>query len=284
MRLSKRPLDPGQVDTKKQRSDNRSESPKDRQFVTALARGLEILRCFDAENTELGSVDLARMTGLPQSTVWRLCYTLVQCGFLVPCERSDKLQIGTPVLSLGYGALATMGFDETLRREMKKLAVDFDAAVSMAAPDGEHMIITQRARGNGVLLVNLQVGSRLPIARSSFGWGYLAALPEKERKKEMSWLLPEGYPDRASLRKNIQLACDDYEKSGYVINCGVFHKNINAIAIPFMDTERKTIKVINCGAPSQVLPPKVMREKVAPRLQELVRTAMAAELAESTSG
>ena len=53
---------------------------EDRQFVTALSRGLEVLRCFTAERVELGTTEIARLTSMPQPTVWRLCYTLSKLG------------------------------------------------------------------------------------------------------------------------------------------------------------------------------------------------------------
>lgn len=265
------------------RSKKIAPEGKDRRYVTALARGLNILRCFDADHTELGSVELAKMTGLPQSTVWRLCYTLVQHGFLVPCEKNDKLQIGTPVLSLGYSALSVLGFDDNLRREMREVAVDFDAAVSIASPDQEDMIINQRARGNGVLLVNLSVGSRLPIVRSAFGWGYLALLSEQKRLEVLERLIPESHPDKIFLLDNIRNAIAEYQRHGYVINTGVFHKNINAIAIPFQDPRGSTIHVINCGAPAQTLSVKCMREQVAPRLMALVKTARISQMAKMSN-
>ena len=73
----------------------------DRQYVTALARGLEILRCFGARKPELGTTEIAQLTGLPQPTVWRLCHTLIKCGYLAPSPGKDKLRIGAGVLSLG---------------------------------------------------------------------------------------------------------------------------------------------------------------------------------------
>src|SRR3954470_22827873 len=83
-----------------------AEKEKDRQFVTALARGLGVLRCFTHATPELGTAEIARMTGLPQPTVWRLCHTLMQEGYLVQADRGDKLRPGIPVLSLGYAAIA----------------------------------------------------------------------------------------------------------------------------------------------------------------------------------
>jgi len=267
----------------KKNSENIRKQAKDRQFVTALARGLNILKCFDAEHTELGSIEIARMTGLPQPTVWRLCYTLIQCGFLVQNKSNDKLQIGAPILSLGYSALVTLGFDDTVRRAMHQLAIDFDAAVSMAVRDDDHMVITQRARGNGVLLVNLNVGSRLPIVRSSFGWGYLAILPEEERSEVLEQLLPKGHPEKAFLEQNIRSAIDQYEETGYIINSGIYHKHINAVAIPFWDPKGTQIHVLNCGAPAEVLPIKLLKSKVAPRLQEVVELAQLSLKADKVS-
>ena len=86
---------------KKSPSPSTSKAAADRQFVTALGRGLAVLRCFDAMRTQLGTTEIAQMTKLPQPTVWRLCYTLQQLGYLVQAPDSDKLRIGMAVLGLG---------------------------------------------------------------------------------------------------------------------------------------------------------------------------------------
>ena len=49
--------------------NNDEEEDKDRQFVTALARGLELLRCFTPSESVLGNQELARKTGLPKPTI-----------------------------------------------------------------------------------------------------------------------------------------------------------------------------------------------------------------------
>src|SRR5512140_2771628 len=107
----------------------------DRQYVTALARGLEILRCFSARKPELGTTEIALLTGLPQPTVWRLCHTLIKCGYLAPAPAKDKLRIGVGVLSLGYEAIGTVDIGDLALREMQILADEFHSAVSLAIPD-----------------------------------------------------------------------------------------------------------------------------------------------------
>ncbi|HEX8478422.1 MAG TPA: helix-turn-helix domain-containing protein, partial [Telluria sp.] len=52
------------------------EQPADRQFVSALARGLEILRCFRPGESLLSNSEMARRTGMPKPTISRLTHTL----------------------------------------------------------------------------------------------------------------------------------------------------------------------------------------------------------------
>ena len=140
------------------------DAAADRQFVTALARGLEVLRCFSARRPELGTTEIAQLTGLPQPTVWRLCHTLTQTGYLAPARAKDKLRIGVGVLSLGFEALGAVDIGELVQGEMQLLADAFRSAVSLAVPERLDMVIVKRAQSNSPLVVNLQIGSRLPIA------------------------------------------------------------------------------------------------------------------------
>lgn len=96
------------------RMDN---TDKDHQYVTALTRGLQILRCFTYDRPELSARKLVTMTGLPQLTVWRLCYTLEREGFLVCAGDNNKMALGLPALALGYAAL--------VRAEMPKVALPY---------------------------------------------------------------------------------------------------------------------------------------------------------------
>src|SRR5262245_65156639 len=120
----------------------------DRQFVTALGRGLEILQCFTPATPELGTSQLARMTGLPQPTVWRLCHTMTELGFLVQAPDKDRLRLGLPVLTLGYAVLARQRIGETARPYMEAIARRYQGAVSLGVRDGLSMLYLERCRGS----------------------------------------------------------------------------------------------------------------------------------------
>ena len=92
---------PGSDDISRQKE----AAGKDRQFVTALARGLEILRCFNPGERYLGVTELARRTGLPKPTVSRLAGTLTKLGYLSFSGHYGQYQLAPGVLSLGYAAM-----------------------------------------------------------------------------------------------------------------------------------------------------------------------------------
>lgn len=250
---------------------------EDRQFVTALARGLEILRCFSASRTELGTMDIAQLTGLPQPTVWRLCHTLVRCGYLAPAPTGEKLRVAPAVLGLGFAALATLDIGEIARYGMQRLADDFRVASSLAAADRLEMVIVQRVTSaDATLLVNLHVGSRLPMGTSSFGWAYLAGIGEQAREPLLGQLAHRYADTWPQLSRRLETAFASYEKRGYVINSGEYHRDINAIAVPVIPRNGGQVLVVNLGGPAAVVTVKKLEREVAPRLMELAQSIGAA--------
>lgn len=250
----------------------------DRQYVTALARGLEILRCFSARKPELGTTEIAQLTGLPQPTVWRLCHTLIKCGYLAPAPSKDKLRIGAGVLSLGYEAIGAIDIGDLAQREMQTVADDFSAAVSLSIPDRLDMVIVKRAQSNSRLVVNLHVGSRLPIAASTMGWAYLAVIPAPQRAQLLQRLEAHyGRRDWSAIWQKATAAIKNYQKTGYTLSGGTYDPEINAIAIPIQPDNGGQFFAMACGAPAAAIPVKTFQAEIAPRLirvGEIIRAAL----------
>lgn len=267
----------------KAKKSGTARSPKvatDRQFVTALGRGLAVLRCFDALRPQLGTTEIAQMTKMPQPTVWRLCYTLQQLGYLVQSpENPDKLRVGMAVLGLGQLSLRSPEISEMALPEMTRIA-RMGGAVSLAVHDQNDMLIIQRAQGDGPLLVNLAVGSRLPLSNSSAGWAYLAALPAMDREEALSKLKPLHTGKWNALRSAIESASAAYRIDGFVLNEGYFHPNVNAVGAAATDRFGLPQYVVNCGGPN--LKSKLLRDEIGPAVAELARRISVALAARSS--
>jgi DNA-binding IclR family transcriptional regulator len=240
---------------------------KDRQFVTALARGLQILSCFGSSRAEIGGTQLAAMTGLPQPTVWRLCNTMQQLGFLTAAG-GDKLRPGLPLLKLGRAALASMPLAEAARARMQALADRFGSASGLAARDGDRMVFVQRCLSDAALVMNLRVGARLPLATSSVGWGLLAGFPTAEREALVA-RHAAGDPRWPDVAGQFATAMANYEKNGFILNLGVFRPGYNGAAVPIMDASGRPVFALSCAGAATSHTPALLRRQIAPALLEL---------------
>jgi DNA-binding IclR family transcriptional regulator len=241
--------------------------------VTALARGLAILRCFTTDRPELGTTEIARLTGLPQSTVWRLSRTLMTEGCLIAGDRADRLRIGPGALLLGHSALTRAGIADVALPMLREVALRFEASVSIAQPLNQSMVIIQRAEAPNILRVDLHVGSALPMVNSSVGLSYLAALPEDERRARIRGLEREqarSDPEAWSrLARGIDEALAQYRRSGHVFNLGRSHRDINAVGLPILAPNGRPALAITCGAARSRMNREMLSREVSPKLKAI---------------
>jgi len=244
---------------------------EDRHFVTALARGLEILRAFTATNPEMGTTQIAKRTGLSQPTVWRLCYTLQKAGYLCPGTDPDKLRVTPSVFQLGCTSISHSGLIEAAEPLIRDVANRFEASISIAIRDGLNMVIVARAAAHTMLQLNFHIGSMLRIESSALGAAYICGLNSGERAaiyKELAESLPENWQ---SIKEHLDKCIQDYREHGYVLNLRQYHPDVNALGIPIISKHRKDIFAINCGGPSSSMTKEKLQGPVAEAMLELKR-------------
>lgn len=255
------------------------DGEEDRQFVTALARGLQILRCFSPATPELGTTEIAKLTGLPQPTVWRLCYTLLQLGYVTSVPGRQTLRPGIPLLGLGYAVLASQPIAEIALPEMQSIAVRYEGAVSLGARDGLSMIYLQRCQGSSIVFTELQVGSRVPLATSATGWAYIAGLTKSNRAALLSELKASLGTEWPTIDRSLQKALSSFEKTGYVVNRGILHRRINSVAVPLRSAKGAVALALSSGGIVDVFTPEKLAEvgeelkSLAAKLQPLLTGA-----------
>ncbi|MFY2556243.1 IclR family transcriptional regulator [Corallococcus terminator] len=252
------------------------EEVKDRQFVTALARGLEILRAFTPQRPMLGNQELAASTGLPKPTISRLTHTLTRLGYLTYSQRLGKYQLGTRVLALGFAALSNMGVRDVARPLMQDLADYANVPVSLGSRDRLNVVYVEHCRSTAAVTLRLDIGSRLPLATTAMGRALLVALPEGERRYFMDHMAkrePEKWP---RIEASIEKALEEYRTHGFTLSVGDWDKDVNAVGVPFVAPDGSGLLAFNCGGPSFLLPRQRLLLDIGPRLVNLVRSVEAA--------
>jgi len=244
---------------------------KDRQFVTALARGLDILRCFQVGDPALSNQEIAERTRLPKPTVSRLTHTLRELGYLTYSARTGAYQLGPGVLALGYAMIASLEIREHVRPYMEELAATASVTVALGARDRLSVVYLDVCRGEQTITLSRNVGSRLPIATSSMGRAIMAALPAGERDYLLRALRERDPENYRKLEKGVRRACDELAGQGFCTSFGDWLPDVNAVAAPIVSLDGEHLYGLNAGGPSFVVPESLLMETIGPRLARIAR-------------
>lgn len=249
-----------------------SGMPKqDRHFVTALARGLDVLSCFRSSDKLLGNQDIAKRCGLPKSTISRLTYTLTRLGYLHYSEEVGKYRLGMATLALGSAMLARLDVRQIARPLMQELADFSDCMVSLGTRDRLNMIYLANCRSKSALTLSLDVGSRIPLATTAMGRAYLEVIEESERNGLMERIRELDEAAWAGIRAGIENSLRQYRKLGCCCSFGEWQKDVNGIAVGFRVGSDLPAMSMNCGGPAFNVSQKFLLNEVRPRLIDMVR-------------
>ena len=248
----------------------------DRSFVVALSRGLDVLRAFHPNDGLPGNQEIAARTNLPKPTVSRLTYTLTKLGYLTPVPRFEKYQLAPSAMSLGYAALANLGvrhLSESYRDQVMRAT---GGAVAVGGRDRLSMIYFGQSRSGLTLGVQLDVGSRIPIATTAMGRAFIWALPTEERASLLRELR-EHYGSRwPKMRDGIERSGETVSKHGFAISAGEWQDDVAAVGVALKLTDGTGPYAFNCGAPAFRFTEDRLRGDIGPRLVAMVRNIEAA--------
>ncbi len=246
------------------------KSKDDRHFVTALARGLEVLACFRTGESTLSNQELVQRCELPKSTVSRLTMTLTKLGYLIHVAESGRYRLGTSCLALGSAMLTRLDVRKIARPMMQELANFSNATVSLGVRDQLSMIYVENCRSAAALTLTLDVGSRIPVATSAIGRAWLVAVPDSERHAFMEQVREIDGVAWPGILRGIERALEDYRTLGVTCSFGDWQRDVNGIARAFYPGNGLPIMAINVGGASFNLSRDFLLQEVRPHLIDLV--------------
>lgn len=243
--------------------------PADRHFVTALARGLELLRVFGEGADSLTNADLSERCGLPKATVSRLTYTLTRLGYLAQSPTTGRYRLAPGVLALGYALLSGLDIRERARPLLQRLATTADATVAVGGRDRLSVVYLDCFRGTGTVTLSLDVGSRVPLATTAIGRALLAGLPAAERAYLLDLWEARDAAGIDAIRAGVDRACVELDAQGFCTSFGDWQRDVNAVGAPVPTADG--LFAINCGGPAFKLPRDRLQDTLGPALASIAR-------------
>ncbi|NTH16745.1 helix-turn-helix domain-containing protein [Agrobacterium rhizogenes] len=246
-----------------------TEESGDRQFITALARGLSLLR-FLANGETLGTTDLAKRSGLSNAVVSRLCYTLANLNYMEYLPEYGKYRLGDACLSLGYLYMASDLASHVARPLMIELAEFARVPVGIGRRQDLNIMQIAMEGAQDHLSLRQGAGSISPIERTAMGNAYIAGLDDRRRQDILDELKTK-IPDMDIVRRQIDDNIELYEKKGFCINDRTWLPHIRAVGVPLRMRDSGTVLAFNCGGIADFLDLEFMTQEVGPRLANLIR-------------
>lgn len=244
----------------------------DRRFVTALARGLELLRCFRPKDRWLPHQELVRRSGMPPATVSRLSFTLVALGYLRHRPVTGEYALSPAVLALGFSVLTNFEVGRIARPHMEQLAEHTQAAISLGVRHDTSMVYVAHCRSTARLILGLDVGTRIPLANTAMGRALWCASTPGMREliaRRLEAADPAAWP---RLQAGLQRAEREWAERGYVRSESEWETEIAAIGVGIDLGDGREPLALTVGGPAARLRGPLLHDDFAPAL---LRTARA---------
>jgi DNA-binding IclR family transcriptional regulator len=255
----------------KPESDPSGGEPK----MTALSRGVQILRCFSTVSQELSSREIMARTGLPRATVFRLTRTLRQLGLLSYSDTRAVFTLSLSLLTMTAPVLARLTTRQIARPLMQSLADHTQGQVSMVIGEGLQMVVVEVAQGANASVFRMEIGTRMSLTRTVTGRTYLLSLPKAQQAAYLDDVVDGDAARRSRLEAKLAATAADLDAKGYAIDESEYVRGLFAVAAPsrvMIDAQRA---VMSCSVPSFVVDEARLND-IGLRLNALIRNVEAA--------
>ncbi|BAN22890.1 transcriptional regulator IclR family [Caballeronia insecticola] len=252
---------------------NQDAEPQDAQsrpgdaYVQSFARGLAVIRSFDASRPAQTLTDVAGATGLTRAGARRILLTLQSLGYV---EADGRLfQLTPKILDLGFAYLTSMPFWNLAEPVMEDLVAQVHESCSAAVLNGAEIVYVLRVPTHKIITQNLSIGSRLPAFCTSMGRVLLAALDDTrlDEALDASSLVartPHTIVDRAALKEAIAVV----RRQGWAIVDQELEEGLISMSAPIRDRQGRVIAALNISGNAQRKTAKQMAKAFLEPLQE----------------
>jgi IclR family pca regulon transcriptional regulator len=249
-----------------------AKSTTDREFVTALARGLAVIQIFDRDHPELTLSQVAAKTGLSAATARRFLWTLRELGYVGTLDKRFFLK--PKVVSLGSAFLDAGRVEEVVLPFLREVVAETGDSSSLGVLEGNEVLYVANFSSQRRVRLTAGVGARFPAYAVSIGRVLLASLEPREIDSYFSHvklekLTPATVTSKAELKRLLKQVRAD----GYSAIVDDLEEGLGAVAVP-VRLRGEVVASLNCSA---FAPRATVKEIVAQRVPVLQRVATALE-------
>jgi DNA-binding IclR family transcriptional regulator len=222
--------------------------------IQSIEIGVRILDCLAASTQPLPLKEIARQSGMVSSKVRFYLISFVNVGLVVQDPVSGHYNLGPYGIRLGLAALSQWDVISAAKREMHDLTQTLGYTSFLAVWGNRGPTIVFRLDGRSRTVLEIRVGSVLPLLDSAIGRVFLTYLPRSatepalKTEREAS-LGRNGSAERARIREIIEAT----RANGVAVARGTLLAGFTAIAAPILDHADFPVAALSISGPIGVL-------------------------------
>lgn len=215
-------------------------------LVGAVQRAVSVVDALADADTELGTNEIARRTGINASTVSRLLATLVDGGLVEHVQESGRYRLGVRLLQLGNIVLARLDLRRIACPHLQALVDSTGETATLSAPGERDAVTVDFVQSPASVQGVAQVGRPSVAHATATGKVMLAyGLPR----------LPPGglkeYTKRTiTQRAALMTELDGVRTRGYAFNYGEREEDLHAVAAPVWGPRDELLAIIGVQGPA----------------------------------
>jgi DNA-binding IclR family transcriptional regulator len=230
--------------------------------VAAVQRALDVLEALASAESDLGTNELARRTGVNASTVSRLLATLAANGYVTHVRDTGRYRLGLRLLQLGNIVLARLDIRDAARPHLEELVEETGETATLSVPRERDAVTVDFVQSGSSVQSVARLG-RPSVAHATATGKVLLAFGGVP--------LPTGKLERFTPRtltdpRKLATAVERVRAQGWAEAAGERERDLNAVAAPVFETEGRLAAILGLQGPEGRFDKEARRAAIDPLL------------------
>lgn len=210
--------------------------PSSLQGNKTIVKMLTVLDHFGFERQRLTVAELARLTGMPRASLYRILNPLVEAGYLGQDPVDGRYGLGLRLFELGHIVQAGMDLAGVLPRHLDHLAAALPYTLLVGLLHEDRLVYIDKRESPEGLKVGSQVGRVRPPNYGLLGKVLLAFLPPEESGELLARHPPERWEGRPGVAPAmIRQRLAEIRSQGYAVAVDETEPGISGVGVPIFD-------------------------------------------------
>jgi DNA-binding IclR family transcriptional regulator len=210
--------------------------------MQVITRAAAILGALAEPEGGRSLAQLAAQTGLPKTTVHRICAALEQVGYVHTEAESGRRELGASLLRLAV--VGRRDLVSLLEPSLERLSMDLNETVDLAVLDGGNVLfVAQHPAPQRALMAIARVGAHFPAYTLASGKALLARLSREELLRRLPRRLEPTLGGRPRTREALLRELAEVRATGLAYEREEMRHGICAVAVAVTDVDGRSASI-----------------------------------------